>query len=179
VGPGAKAGGPNYVKQLGSWHHESNVQDDQWLSAAGASDERWWSDEFAVEQDPTSLFCEANRFGYRPLRRVGVRVGADRSQVEVDRVLAAAARCGVPVLLSRASEETEEEFGARLASLDLERVRVVGHVGETLRTAAARARVHLADEPITRSGRIELLHYLREQSVSQTLHRFGNLVAVG
>lgn len=179
VGPGAKAGGPNYVKQLGSWHDDGNVRDEQWLSSAAASDERWWNDEFAIEQDPTGLFCEANRFGYRPLQRVGIRVGADAPQVEVDRVLAAADRCGVPVVLSRASEETEEEFGSRLASLEVERVRVVGHLGETLRVAAGRARVHLADEPVTRSGRIELLHYLREQSVSQTLHRFGNLVAVG
>ena len=30
--------------------------------------------------------------------------------------------------------------------------------------------------PVTRAGRIELQHYVREQSLSVTLHRFGNLV---
>jgi len=32
------------------------------------------------------------------------------------------------------------------------------------------------DDAVTADGRIELLHYLREQSISRTRHRYGNLV---
>jgi len=38
------------------------------------------------------------------------------------------------------------------------------------------AGVHLVDDPVTSDGRIELQHYLREQSISRTRHRYGNLV---
>jgi RHH-type proline utilization regulon transcriptional repressor/proline dehydrogenase/delta 1-pyrroline-5-carboxylate dehydrogenase len=34
---------------------------------------------------------------------------------------------------------------------------------------------HLADAPVLPSGRLELLHYLREQSVSVEYHRYGQL----
>ena len=53
----------------------------------------------------------------------------------------------------------------------------MGFVSETVRRAAVTAEVDVVDEAVTSSGRLELRHYLREQSVSRTLHRFGNLVA--
>ena len=179
VGPGAKAGGPNYVAQLGTWRSDSEIRDERWLADAKAGDERWWSSEFAVEHDPTGLFCEANLFRYRPLSRVGLRVGLDASEVEVERVRAGAGRCGVPLVESAAADESDEDYAARLPSLGVERIRVVGSIGDGVRSAAGRSHVHLATEPVTSSGRIELLHYLREQSVSRTLHRFGNLVSGG
>ena len=54
---------------------------------------------------------------------------------------------------------------------------MLGDVDDEIRRAANAAGVHLAADPVTNSGRIELLHYLREQAVSRTLHRFGNLVS--
>jgi glucose-6-phosphate 1-dehydrogenase len=42
--------------------------------------------------------------------------------------------------------------------------------------AAVAADADVIDEAVTASGRLELRWYLREQSVSRTLHRFGNLV---
>ena len=37
--------------------------------------------------------------------------------------------------------------------------------------------MHLADAPVLAEGRIELLWYLREQSLSHAYHRYGNLGA--
>ena len=37
-------------------------------------------------------------------------------------------------------------------------------------------RRHVADDPVTAEGRIELLHYLREQAISRTTHRYGNVL---
>ena len=171
VGPGAKAGGPNYLLQLGRWTPTSD------LSGAEASDERWWRDEFSREHDPTGLFCEANIFRYRPLKRIAIRVGPGSNDAELRRVESAARCCGVETIMSHFDSESDEEFARRIAALGVERVRVLGSISGTVRTVSALAHVHLADAPVTANGRIELLHYLREQAVSRTLHRFGNLVA--
>ncbi len=172
IGPGAKAGGPNYVMQLGTWHPTTD------LDAASQSDAHWWDAHFARGHDPTALFCEENTFRYRPLARIGVRASHDADPTALDRVRSAATHCGVPVTFSDAATETDEAFAARLAGLGVERVRMVGSVPGVIRRAAVDAEIHLVDAPVTASGRLELLHYLREQAVSRTLHRFGNLVAV-
>ena len=173
VGPGAKAGGPNYVRQLGTWHPGSTGD---LLGEAEASDEHWWRREFSRSHDPTGLFCEANLLRYRPLRRVVIRAGRGASEIELARVRAAADRCGVPYRVSVIDEEDDQAFCDRLGDLGAERIRVLGQVPTRLREAANQAGVHLADGPVTASGRVELFNYLREQAISRTLHRFGNLV---
>ena len=155
---------------------DGDLDDQSWLAAAEASDSEAWATEFGVERDPTGLFCEANIFRYRSRPRLAMRVEPDGSDRDLTRVLAAAERAGVPVQLSRADEESAADFAARLGDLEVERVRVIGTVSLTLRRAANAAGVHLADDPVTSDGRIELLHYLREQSISRTLHRYGNLL---
>jgi RHH-type proline utilization regulon transcriptional repressor/proline dehydrogenase/delta 1-pyrroline-5-carboxylate dehydrogenase len=44
-----------------------------------------------------------------------------------------------------------------------------------LRSHAAAHGIWLADVPVVSEGRIELLWYVREQSVSHDYHRYGNL----
>ena len=177
VGPGTKAGGPNYVARLGIWHPaDTGLSDDEWLAAARASDEAAWQQEFGVEHDPSGLFCESNVLRYRPLANVALRAEGDAAPREVERVRAAARRCGVPLVESHAADETDEQLAARLASLGVQRVRVVGTCRDELRTAAKEDGVHVADDPVTAEGRIELLHYLREQAISRTTHRYGNVL---
>ncbi|MFP5323033.1 MAG: aldehyde dehydrogenase family protein, partial [Acidimicrobiia bacterium] len=175
VGPGAKAGGPGYVAQLGTWHPTSPLDRAVWKG----SDARWWRDVYGAELDPTGLFCESNVQRFRPLPLVGLRVGPGATEAEVERVRHAASTCGVPLVESRHHDEDDETFATRLPELGVERVRVVGAVGDVVRRAAADAWVHLADDPVTADGGVELRTYLREQSVTRTLHRFGNLVQAG
>ena len=177
VGSGAKAGGPNYVARLGTWHPvDTGLDDIGWLHAARASDDEAWRTEFGVEHDPSGLFCESNVLRYRPLPRMALRAEADASARDVQRVQSAARRCGVQLLESHSAEETAADFADRLGSLDVERVRVVGTCSRELRAAANEAGVHLADDPVTADGRIELLNYLREQAVTRTTHRHGNIL---
>jgi len=173
VGPGAKAGGPGYVVQLGTWRPTTPLDPATWE----ASDEAWWRDVYGAELDPTGLFCESNVQRFRPLARVGLRVGPGATDDEVGRVRSAAARCGVPLVVSHHDDEDDDGFAARLPHLGVERVRVVGDVGDAVRRAATDAWVHLVDDPVTADGGVELRLYLREQTVTRTLHRFGNLVA--
>ena len=177
VGSGAKAGGPNYVARLGAWHPvDTGLSDDEWLAAARASDEAAWQTEFGVEHDPTGLFCESNILRYRPLPRMALRAEADAAPRDVERVRAAARRCNVALIESRAADETAAAFAARLGALAIQRVRVVGTCSRELRAAGNDAGVHIADDPVTAEGRVELLHYLREQAVTRTTHRYGNVL---
>ncbi len=167
IGPGAKAGGPNYVRQLGGWGDD----------APGPHDySRVWAEHFAVEHDPTGLFCEANVFRYRGLQRVGLWFGADASEHERELVDAAMQVCAVQSVVP-APDESLADFATRIGSAGVERIRVVGEVPSPEDHAAANSvGVHLATAQVSRFGRFELLHYVREQAVSRTLHRFGNLI---
>ncbi len=178
VGPGAKAGGPNYVAQLGRWHLDRPGNDtaERFLADAAASDRQWWDTEYSVSRDFVGLWCESNVFRYRPLPVVAIRVGPGSSPLAVTRVLRAAEVCGVPTLVSTAEAETDAAFLARLGPLGVTRVRAVGAVSDTLRRGAAERGVHLADDPVTADGYLELRHYVREQAVSRTTHRFGTVI---
>lgn len=101
VGPGAKAGGPHYVAQLGRWHDAEDVpgrtaEPEEWLQRALASDERAWADRFSREHDPSGLTVESNVLRYVPLPDAVVRVGAGASPVEARRVVAAASGAVCP-----------------------------------------------------------------------------------
>lgn len=181
IGPGAKAGGPNYVGQLGRWTDPvgSAAADDpaDWLRQAMASDRKAWADEFAPSHDPTGLFCEENTFRYRPISHAIIRVGDGVPNHVVQRVTSAADTCGAEVTVSRVTDEPLDAFLNRLDRLSPSRVRVLGAVEPGLQVQANRRNVHLADDPVTADGRRELLHYLREQAVSRTLHRYGNILS--
>ena len=84
MGPGAKAGGPNYVASLGTWNGHglptlrhrpvprltslaqamsplaSTDAEQQWLEAALESDAYAWMTEFGRARDETGLFSELN-----------------------------------------------------------------------------------------------------------------------
>ncbi|MXW95716.1 MAG: hypothetical protein F4110_14495 [Acidimicrobiaceae bacterium] len=77
---------------------------------------------------------------------------------------------------SHSADETSAQFAARLDSPDVQPIRVVGTCSQELRAAANEAGIHIADDPVSAEGRIELLHYLREQAISRTTHRCGNVL---
>ncbi|WP_225754500.1 bifunctional proline dehydrogenase/L-glutamate gamma-semialdehyde dehydrogenase [Actinotalea sp. Marseille-Q4924] len=179
VGPGAKAGGPNYVAQLGRWQDAPGVpaDDDAWLAAARADDERVWASDLGVEHDASGLRAEANVFRYRPVDHLTVRVGDGALGRHVTRVLAAAEVAGVAVTVSTRAEEDDAAFATRVRSGEVSgRVRVVG-TAPGLREAAAErvGDVVVLDAPVVLSGRRELLTVVREQAVSRTMHRFGHV----
>jgi RHH-type transcriptional regulator, proline utilization regulon repressor / proline dehydrogenase / delta 1-pyrroline-5-carboxylate dehydrogenase len=121
VGPGAKAGGPDYLTQLGTWHDDGEVVSVHAptggaapmleilarrlpgaagrLHAAAASDRAWWESHFSLEHDPTGLAAEANVLRYRPFPRVVVRAGPGDA-APAARALLAARRTGAEVELS-------------------------------------------------------------------------------
>jgi RHH-type proline utilization regulon transcriptional repressor/proline dehydrogenase/delta 1-pyrroline-5-carboxylate dehydrogenase len=59
---------------------------------------------------------------------------------------------------------------------DPARLRVLGTVSPSVYMAAAEAGVSVLDEPICSCGRIELVRWVREQVLTRSLHRYGNVV---
>ncbi|GAA1372872.1 bifunctional proline dehydrogenase/L-glutamate gamma-semialdehyde dehydrogenase [Luteococcus sanguinis] len=118
VGPGAKAGGPNYVAQLGAWKAngipqfrgsstpevqravdraqadlglELSADDRAWVRVAAESDAAAIGTEFGAEHDRSGLRSELNVFRYRPLDRLGVRLQTGARAADLVRLVAAAA----------------------------------------------------------------------------------------
>ena len=70
--------------------------------------------------------------------------------------------------------ESTADLAQRLSELPQSRIRLLGTADATLRQAlAANLEVALFDAPVTVSGRVELLPFLREQAISATNHRYG------
>jgi RHH-type proline utilization regulon transcriptional repressor/proline dehydrogenase/delta 1-pyrroline-5-carboxylate dehydrogenase len=101
-----------------------------------------------------------------------IRITEEDNRTDATSALEAAKICGVPAMLSDGSEE---EFLERITSF--ERVRAFHPVSRQAHERANAAHTLVIEAPLTRSGRIELRHYLREQSVTQTTHRYGALFA--
>jgi RHH-type proline utilization regulon transcriptional repressor/proline dehydrogenase/delta 1-pyrroline-5-carboxylate dehydrogenase len=133
VGPGAKAGGPNYVLQLGRWRQVARpagvapcapavesllerclgaIPGDEpaaLLRASAASYALAWSEHFGWAHEPVPLQGERNLFRYRPARAVLVRGDAagEAGRLALAQVLLAARTCGVPLTVSLARGEAE------------------------------------------------------------------------
>ena len=74
--------------------------------------------------------------------------------------------------------ESDGSFAASLARHrgSGARLRLLGAVDRAVLEAAAEAGLNMLDEPICSSGRIELTRWLREQVLTRSLHRYGNVV---
>ena len=172
IGPGAKAGGPNYVFNFCHLSDSENVA----LEAVAESYQRARDEHFSKHHDPSNLHCESNVFRYRACRGVILRVG-ESDETAVARAQLAAKLTGVPLTISLSSEESDSDFIARLPQLmqHAEFLRTVATPSDDILRAVYTLDLNWICAPFTHSGRVELRFWLREQSISQTLHRYGQI----
>lgn len=202
-GPGLKAGGPNYVVQFIRFTETLNPAADFDLDRLIAHYRETWESEFSREHDHFRLIGQDNIRRYIPIRDIRIRSHPDDSDFElVARVAAARIACcritvSTPpgfesITLDRLHAVTENWAGAiefieesdaglakAIAGRETDRVRCAApdRVSLDTRRAAAETQIYIADAPVLAEGRVELLWYLREQSVSFDYHRYGNLGA--
>ncbi len=221
IGPGLKAGGPNYVAAFmdfedvgdggpaGSIEHAdlaavagclAEDPDGPRLRAALASYDAAWREEFSQEHDHLRLLGQDNLRRYVPFAVVCVRITPADGWFEVVARVAAARVTGSRVVASFApgcpsewhdrldawteswaagielAEQPDDSLLPLLSQPDV-RLRYAGRdrVPAAIRKQAAAEGCWIADLPVTGVGRIELLWYLREQSISYDYHRYGNL----
>jgi RHH-type proline utilization regulon transcriptional repressor/proline dehydrogenase/delta 1-pyrroline-5-carboxylate dehydrogenase len=179
VGSSAKSGGPHYLCSLGTWSSPLQGSLDDELEAAAAL----WP-ELAAGVDPSGLAPELNVFRLCRLDRVSLRFGehADTSAQAVALGIASLLGAHVdtsaaPSALGPPAGTTIEEDAAyikRLPSLGVQRVRLCGASG-AVRLAVLDMGLEVDVVDLSPVGRVELLHWAREQAISATMHRHGNL----
>jgi len=193
IGPGHKAGGPNYVASLGRWSQQLPLDLAAERARAKAEARR-----LVPGVDEARLRSEHNVFRLRPLRRAVLRLGAAVDPSALALSLAVAHDLGVAVQVSvglglgdvaaalqgaadRAQVRVEPRFErieallVRFHAEPVDRVRLLGaDPAERLALLDAGAEVDV--EPLVGLGTYELARWTREQSVSTAAHRHGNVV---
>ncbi|WP_404320718.1 bifunctional proline dehydrogenase/L-glutamate gamma-semialdehyde dehydrogenase [Arthrobacter luteolus] len=193
--PGERVGA--LLEQAGSASVLSST-DLGFLHRAAASDAAAWADEYGQAKDVSGLTAERNLFRYLPVP-VHVRLAEAEPLPSVLRVLSAAllAESGVTVSVPDAlapgitavlaafscsvTVENDAEWLSRVAGMETppSRIRLLG--GDRRALAAAlggRPDCAVYSQPVTESGRVELLPFLHEQAISITAHRFGTPSAI-
>ena len=227
VGPGVKAGGPNYVAAFREWSSDDTCSPasvvaspnkttvaliesfkkhvspefHEPLAASIISYSYWWQHEFSVEHDPSQLHGQTNHFCYRPQPQHVLRIFQASQLKSVDmlaiaRVLAACQLTNCPLFISvddscesisemlteinwaMAAEvrvESKEAFVAWLGAQNHGTLRIMGDYQPDQFAPSVIGNVFVVSPVVLPNGRIELLNYVREQSISETVHRYGNL----
>lgn len=166
------------AEQLGIW------------TASCANYSYWWR-RMKQDRDPSKIVGQDNFFRYIPRKNIVFRVTDHANPLDVLRVCAAALTCGAKMEVSLplnskfdwlnqlstlpVIEEAEEVFLERVKKGAIHRVRTIEPGSAALFKAAAESTTYVADDPVMANGRLELLHYLREVSISIDYHRYGNL----
>jgi len=215
-GPGAKAGGPNYVSQFVHWHEEalpsmltstgeqlrtlveqlctSLAQDGARIRAAAGSQATWYKKEFSQDHDPAAIHGESNIFRYRAYDKVIARFDAAAAASDIAIAILAASHSNTRLVISMDKlphwlaslkldnlECRQESLSALLEALPqlqeggFSALRMPG-AGPDVYSSCNNIGLSVLDMPILANGRIELLRWHREQAVSQTLHRYGNII---
>ena len=178
VGPAVKAGGPRYVASLCDWIRAGDVSGCLASVETAAAFSDWARRELTAEHDPSGLRAESNVLRLRSLPGgIAVRIGAEEDPATGDacRAIATATRCRVHV--SDASTETDDAFAARLVTLGVDRLRVLGTTSDAVLRSAHAAGVAVDPRPLSLEPEIEAPRWLREQSVTTTMHRHGSPTA--
>ncbi|MHB1209108.1 MAG: proline dehydrogenase family protein [Acidimicrobiales bacterium] len=184
IGPGAKAGGPNYVETLGTMSCTNRWDPRSFEEAVKASVIR-----DLAPSDPSDLVAEVNVLRYRALRRVLLRVGEDVDDEIVSLVLFAARAVGVDVTVSSSVArdvptdlvvEDDVALGKRLSNVDTwqgrpDKIRFLGTPVDQLRLDAIDAGIAVDDRVFVAHPRIEARRWFLEQALSITNHRHGNV----
>lgn len=155
----------------------------------------YWKNYFSKKHDPSLVVGQDNFQAYVPHIKMTFRIQTGDSILDVMRVVAAAIICGtfleisledetirklikrLPISLDYIEiiEEEEKMLIQRLDQRLIQRIRLLRKTSDQLEEALSRAACHLNLGPVLANGRLELLHYLREVSISRDYHRYGNL----
>jgi RHH-type proline utilization regulon transcriptional repressor/proline dehydrogenase/delta 1-pyrroline-5-carboxylate dehydrogenase len=145
VGPGAKAGGPNYVPQLTRLQSPELPQlsaplsdeianllenlspllsqsDFATVTAAAKNASYWWNEHFSKDHDPSGLQAERNTFRYRRISETLFRIDATSTLLEISISLLMASTAKVAFSLSDAQQSPPEILNlAKLLDIPLTR----------------------------------------------------------
>ncbi len=150
-----------------------------------------YKEVFSVEKDINNLMGEQNTFRYLPLKNILFRVQSTDELTDILLVSAAAKIARTPLNISISADnqhlnalkmisgckitlQSENEF---IESMEkYERVRTcTPDLSIEIYKKAAKLGKYIATQKPLIEGRLELLHYLKEQSIAFEYHRYGSI----
>jgi RHH-type proline utilization regulon transcriptional repressor/proline dehydrogenase/delta 1-pyrroline-5-carboxylate dehydrogenase len=168
MGGAPKAGGPHYVHAL-----LLPVAAPVDVDAATENYRQAWPEHFAEAHDATGLRSESNVMRHLRVAGVVVRAGDETPRGAVDAATAAAQQCGVALTVSSVASESEDALATRLATLGATRLRALTAIGDEVAAACHALDIAIDRAPVSADAMLELPHWLREQAISETMHRYG------
>jgi RHH-type proline utilization regulon transcriptional repressor/proline dehydrogenase/delta 1-pyrroline-5-carboxylate dehydrogenase len=160
----------------------------------------WHEKEFLQEHDYAKIRGESNVVKYLPVKSVLLVLNEEDSIIEILATIMAVKMAGAQLHISLPKESKRAEFlwlenpknlvldekdtirrddEASLVAFmpEVERIRYLRseNVSKSLYEKVASRALYIASEAFVPNGRIELMHYFIEQSISDSYHRYGNL----
>lgn len=165
------------------------------INSAFINYQKIWQDEFSQEKDISHIYGEENIFRYLPLKSLGFRVRENDSPTDILLVLIAASTTGTPLFVSISKNNKnrniiekgiisvkgiqiviQEEHDFIKEMDQYERIRTVSsELPDAFYQKAAELGKHIAHNKPLIEGHLELLHYLKEQSIAYEYHRYGSI----
>ena len=184
-GGGIKAGGPNYCAQFTIITDKPDSTTDYRKSYAEA-----WESEFRYPRDWNHCRGEQNIFRYLPLKGgMALRLFKSTTDEQARMVALAAELCDTPLTISFAPDDDRtgalSDLGVKLKTETLEefiesmpkyeRIRTcTANIPLAMYQRAAETNKYIATAAPVKQGRVELIHYIKEQSISYEYHRYGS-----
>ena len=173
----------------------SDEQDKDRVNFAFSNYQKVWKEEFSKEKDVSHIYGEENIFRYLPVKMMGFRVQETDNLADILLVMIAASttRSGLMVSISESNPnlgvvrkaienisfsiiDIQDESGFINDMEKYERIRVTSpEAPDALYQKAAQLGLYIADRKPLIEGRVELLHYLKEQSIAYEYHRYGSV----
>ena len=194
--PREKASPGPMLSHLAEWMAQQNFSapDLQKWQTSAENYAFYWNGYFSKQHDPSQVLGENNLLRYLPHKNILLRVNPTDAPIDILRCLAASLTVGCPIEISGNQQqiesldrlksdpnipcsfviEDENTLANRLSTTPMFRARMLSQPSELLYKAFANAFCSLKVAPVLANGRIELLGYLHEQSLSLVYHRYGN-----
>ena len=190
-GGGIKAGGPNYVASFLRFKNATAYD----IKDVEANYRQAWNNVFSKEEDVSHIYGEENTFRYLPLKSMALRIADGDELNDALLVMLAANQTKTKLTVSLSDKHHQlEVIKAKVATFDgmklrleseedfintmstYERVRACSEsLSDAVYQKAAELGLCIIDSAPLAEGRIELLHYLKEQSISFEYHRYGSI----
>ena len=188
-GGGIKAGGPNYCSLFTRISDKPGSKTDYKMSYAQA-----WEKEFAHARDWNKCFGEQNVFRYLPVKGgMALRLFKGDTNEQAQMIALAAKICGTPLTISFDADDDrtaalastgctlkKESLDAFIQSMPTyERIRTCSpDIPMAMYERAAATDKFICTVPPVKNGRVELINYIKEQSISFEYHRYGSISEV-
>ncbi|NDP19890.1 MAG: bifunctional proline dehydrogenase/L-glutamate gamma-semialdehyde dehydrogenase [Paludibacter sp.] len=178
---------------LNSLSENLNSHENALFQTAVSSYMENWKYEFSLEKDIHELMGEKNTFRYLPLKNIVLRVQPSDKLCDIFMILAASNIAKTSITLSISVEDSKLEVIKKsikneckiLIQSELDflnemdkyaRVRTCSSdlSADFFKKAALLGKYIATAKPLV-EGRLELLHYLKEQSITYEYHRYGSI----